>query len=272
MLEDGWRVHARESQTILGVDCLFWALLVNLALVLSTLVVSILVVPAFFSAMKEGRDPRSLSPQVQFITLVLCLTILCGLGMAVLFLAGFHDILAGHGEFGPVQEFRATRAFRCLLLTIGLYLVLFALPRSAWMVVGLPNDIAMGPPWAVAARVPLSALFALFAGLTVLNSVYAIANVGQRSRLAIAVALGVMAASVGSTIRAIGIVSGDVDLITTAIVSGAVAGEGTTAISLLLFLQVFREIRHDYDVGLVQPQTLRPSESFGDIHEPPIGA
>jgi len=252
--EEGWRVHATPRRTILGVDCLFWALVLDLALVLATFVASVAVIPGFFMALGAGQDPASLTPHLPCMVVYLSLSILFGLSTIILFFAGFLDLYAGRREFGRTQERHLFRARAFLAVTIALSIAFALLPRQPGMAVGVPEEILASSDWAAAARVVLAALIALFMGLTLANSVYGLMDQMQRSRIRIAVGLGVVAALTGSVFGVIGITSGNLHLIIVSIVAGAIAGDGVAAISLILFLYVFREIRR----GLRRGWALAP--------------
>lgn len=247
-------MHATPRRTILGVDCLFWALVLDLALVLATFVASVAVIPGFFMALEEGQNPATLMPHLPCMVVYLSASILFGLSTIILFFAGFLDLYAGRREFGRSQEGALFRARMFLAVTVALSIAFALIPRQPAMAVGVPEEILASPDWAAAARVVLAALIALFMGLTLANSVFGLMDQMQRSRIRIAVGLGVLAAITGSVFGIIGITSGNVHLLVVAVVAGAIAGEGVAAISLVLFLFVFREIRR----GLRQGWALAP--------------
>ncbi len=254
-------MHPHDRYTALGVGCLFWALAFGLAIVLLMLISSIAVVPSFYGAIREGRDPGSLVFSLVSQAALICASIVCGIAVVVFSLAGFYDVYRGRREYGPVQADAVRRARSYLVLTILFLLVFVALPRYPSMIVGLPDKIAVAPLSALVARVFVVGLTALFAGLTLSETVYGVADASQRSRLTIAIGLGIAGAVVGSLIGLIGVFATTIDQLVLAIVSGAITGEGTLAVSLLLFFLVFREIRDDLEAGRVEVGANPPGEA-----------
>ena len=100
----------------------------------------------------------------------------------------------------------------------------------------------------------LSGLQAIFAGLVLYYAVQGLAQEDARVRLLLGMTLGVLGAIVWSGLAAYAVGAGGPSMASLLpFLAGAVAGLGTSAISLGLFAAVYREIRRELELGRSVP-------------------
>ncbi len=182
------------------------------------------------------------------------------LSVAVLvlqFVSGLLYCVGLAGLYGPRADLGTAHATSVVRtkLWLGVTLVLLApdlfVASLAGPLVSFPGIGYPPPAWAWGVSVTLAGLRAIFAGLTLYYAVQGLAEEDERVRLLVGMTLGVAGAIVWSGLAAyaegFGILSLDSLL---PFLAGLVGGLGTSAISLALFISVYREIRRDLGVAV----------------------
>ncbi len=239
-----------EGRTIRGMGLVSGALLVQFGVVLATAAVLV--------AMALLLGPALVSPTTFLSSLVAVLAAVCGIelgevAMAAVFLAGFHQIYAGRHEYGLLHARSVDRALVYLIVfvTLGVAGTGYTLASSLFV----PSVPVVPAASLLVGNVLLAPLGALFAGLSLLDSARAVAEPAQTRRLRTALILGVVGAVAGPLLNAFALAPGSQYL--SAVVDGllvsAIAGDGVAALSLLLFILAFREIRGELLSGRPAP-------------------
>lgn len=175
---------------------------------------------------------------------VLLLELVSGLVYCV-GLAGLHG--AGR-ELGPAHAASVGQT----TLWLGVVLVLLApglvIASLTGPLLSFPGIGYAPPSWAWSASVVLAGLRAIFAGLVLYYAVQGLAEEDERVRLLVGMSLGVAGAIVWSGLAAYAEGLGGPSMTSLLpFLAGVVAGLGTSAISLGLFVLVYREIRRDLE-------------------------
>ncbi len=201
-------------------------------------------------------------------------TLLCGLvvveiAAAVVYLVGFHGMYTGRREYGPSQDRLMDRALMFVIIAIIFSAVQTVSPFSlAWGSAFLSPSIL--PPAAYVLALALQPAAALFAGLALLTAVTVFADRSQRNRLLIGTILGAVGSAAGAGILlAASVLGGTTSSPLEAIIAAALAGQGTSVISLLVFFLVYREIHHKLETGMVAPVLPRPPPIWPYYYYPP---
>ncbi len=227
-----------------------WALLLQLGAVVATgaalIGLAVLIGPALM-------NPTGFLSSLAAVLVAVCGIELGEVAMVALFLVGFHQVHAGRHEYGLAHAHSVDRAL--------VYLIVFAVLATAGGVYLLSGSILSpavpGVPIAslLVGNVLLAPLEALFAGLALVESARAVAEPAQARRLRTALVLGVAGALAGPLLNAFAMTQGP--LYVSALVDGllvsAIAGDGVAAVSLLLFVLVFREVRRALVAGRPTP-------------------
>jgi hypothetical protein len=252
---EGLLVYFYEGRTIRGVRWVTWALLIQLAALTLSAVVTV--------ALVELLGPSVNYPGPAFLFAVsIEIAAVCGLVIAqivalVFYLVGFQGIHAGRHEYGPAQDRMMDRALVFLVLAIVMGVAQGFSPFAAiWGVLsGVPTDVAT---YAYVGSLALQSTAALFAGLTLMSSVSVFADPSQRARLLIGIILGAVGAAAGTVILLVAeLLEGTPSAVET-VVASTLAGQGTCAISLIVFFLVYREVHHKLEAGLIPPALPRP--------------
>ena len=244
-----------------------WALLIQLGAAVAT--------AAALVGLALLIGPALLSPSQFLSSFVGVLAAVCGIelaevAMAAVFLTGFHQVHSGRYEYGLTHAHSVDRAL--------VYLAVFAVLGAAGGVVTVAGSILFPPipeiPVAslFVGNVVLAPLSALFAGLTLVESARAIAKPAPLRRLRMALILGVAGAIAGPLLNAFAMAPGPqyVSAIVDGLLVSAIAGDGVAAISLLLFVLAFREIRKALLAGRPAPVLPRypPMYPYGWVPVP----
>lgn len=164
----------------------------------------------------------------------------------LLYGVGLAGLYEPREKLGPAQAASAKRALRWLEITLLLFASEAVVPSLTGPLLAFPGFGYAPPSWAWSVSVTLAGLRAIFAGLTLYYAVQALAEEDERVRLLLGMSLGVVGATAWSGLAAyaaeVGVASAGSLL---PFLAGAVAGLGTSAISLALFTAVYREIRRD---------------------------
>ncbi len=183
------------------------------------------------------------------LLLSLCL-ILLGAGSGLVYCVGLAGLYGPREGLGKAHAVSVVKTKRWLAVTLVLVAAGIFVPSLTGPLLGFPGVGYAPPSWAWSSSVVLAGLRAIFAGLTLYYAVEGLAQEDARVRLLLGMALGVLGAIVWSGLTAyaegIGTLSSDALL---PFLAGAVAGLGTSAISLGLFIAVYREIRRELAVG-----------------------
>ncbi len=188
------------------------------------------------------------------------LVVLSAAVLLVGFVSGLLYCVGLAGLYGPRHELGREHATSVgqTTLWLGLLLVLLApslvVASLTGPLLGIPGIGYTPPSWAWSASVVLAGLRAIFAGLTLYYAVQGLAEEDERVRLLVGMTLGVAGGIVWSGLAAYagGIGGPSMDSLLP-FLAGIIGGLGTSAISLLLFVFVYRDIRRDLEA--------RPSET-----------
>jgi hypothetical protein len=200
----------------------------------------LLLTPLFLDAV-ANRAPRFVA-ESWLSNLSLALGILGGVAGAV-YVIGFSDVFGAGERHGPDHARYVRQSLVYLCVTVGLILGGDLVPSFTGPFLGVPGISPPLPAWALAASMIIPGLRALFAALALIYAVGELASDAQRSRLLLAMVLGVVGAVAWPGIIAAAVASGGPpEGPVTALVAGVVAGLGTSVISLVLFTRTIREV------------------------------
>ena len=254
-----------EGRTIRGTALMTWALLVELGAVIVTGLtlgaLALMLGPAL-------ESPGGLAPSSVTALAAVCGVTLGQIAMSVLFLLGFHHAYAGRHEYGLAQARSVERALVFLMVFVVLTVVgtVYSLTNSFLMpgVAGLPAvDLLSGNAF-------LAPAGALFAGLTLFCGAKTLAAPHVERRLRTALVLGVAGALGGPLLLAFA-VSGtlaSLDAVVSGLLASAIAGQGVCALSLLLFILAFRDVRHGLEAGTPAPVLPRIEQAYPWMYRP----
>lgn len=247
-----------EGRTIRGIGIIGWALVLQLGAVIATGVtlaaLAIVIGPALV-------NPSGFLTSVLGIVAAVCGIELGQAAVSVLFLVGFVDVHAGRHEYGLDQARAIDRATIALALFAAV--TVFATASSVSMSLFAPT-IGIPAESFLTGNLALAPLGALVAGFTLYYSVRAVADEGEVRRLRAAVVLGVAGAVAGPVLLGFAISANprDVSAVVTGLLSSAVAGDGICALSLGLFVLLFREIRRNLVKGRPAPALPRYAPTY----------
>lgn len=161
------------------------------------------------------------------------------------FVIGYADLWGSRGEGGEDHARSVTQALPFLVVTGVLALVGVFVPSYTGPVFRIPTLLDTLPGWAATAGILVSGLRALCAGLALYFSLQGLANPSERSRLVLGMTLGVVGAVAWPGILAFGMeTSGTATVLFAAVGAGVLAGLGTSAVSLGVFVLGCRDL-HD---------------------------
>ncbi len=250
-------VYVYEGRTIRGLGLIAWALLIQLGAVVAMGValgtLAMVLEPALL-------DPTAFAGPFAGILAAVCGIELGEAAMAGIFLVGFYQLHAGRNEYGLSHAESIDRAVLCLILV--------AVVSVAWTGYTVATDF-LGPPVPttpaeslLVGNLLVAPVAAAFAGLTLFFSAKAVAQTPLARRLRSALVLGVLGSAAGPALLALATAANasDVSAMTSGFLAAAVAGNGMSALSLLMFVLAYREIRRDLVAG-------RPSPSLPTIDQ-----
>lgn len=253
-----------EGRTIRGTNTVGWALLVQLGAVVCLGIVSAAVGVLYVGTF---ANPLALLGPFLGIIVAFCGIIIAEIAAAIVFLIGLRDIYAGRHEYGVDQTRALERAFILLIVYIVVAAVSVIYTTSSAF---LPTVTGQSNLAGTAGTLVLAPLSALFAGLTLEQSVRTLAPEGERSRLRLALALGVVGAAVGPAMSLlVGLASSPtLDLVSAGIIGSALAGNGVAAISLLLFWLGYQETKRSLEAGNPRPVLPRIDQVYPWLYRP----
>ncbi len=234
-----------EGRTIKGLGLMSWGLLIQLFAVISLGLTQ--------AALGLLYGQLLLNPTALFGPYIGAVAAVCGaeiaqLGMAVVFVIGFFQVYSGRHEYGLEEARSVERAFVFLIIFIVLSGISITLSVTDLFVAGLTGQSSVPT---LARNLILGSVGALFAGLTLVDTIRTVSGGAARSRLRTALALGITGAAAGPALTILATIANPitVDLVTSGLVASAVAGQGISALSLLLFWMIYRETRQSLEAG-----------------------
>lgn len=242
-----------------------WALVLALA--------AVLVTGMTVAALAFLLGPTLTNPAAVTSSLIGALAAVCGvltteMVMVVLFLVGFYNLHAGRHEYGLQQERSLERALVFFIIFIVMSLVSFAYSAfSSLLQTGIP---VTGGSLLVGGNIVFGPIAAFFAGLTLFYMARVLAEPHQEGRLRVAVVLGVAGAVAGPALLIVAGATNPTDLpaYTSGLLASAIAGQGISALSLLLFALVFSEVRRNLQAGKPMPVLPRYEQVYPWAYTP----
>ncbi len=229
------------DETDRGLRWIGWSLLLFLGIDIAIIATLLVLTPFLLDAIANRIPPIRVESWLATASLVFGVL---EAAAGALYVIGFADVYGSRGHHGAEHVRFVRRALVYLCVTVGLIFGGDLVPSFTGPFFGVPGITPPLPSWALSTSVIIPGLRALFAALALLFAVGELAADVQRSRLLVAMVLGVVGAvawpgAIAYAVAAGGSPEGPV----TALVAGVVAGLGTSVISLLLFLATIREIR-----------------------------
>lgn len=218
-----------------------------LLLCLVTIAVLLILVPLYDLPSPNLYEPGQLANTLNLFSIFL---IALGIVSGLTFSAGLA------GLYGPREALGQAHAASVVQtkLWLGVMLVLLGaaivVPSITFPLLTFPGIGYTLPSWTWSASVVLAGLRAIFGGLILYYAVQGLAEEDERVRLLVAMTLGMVGAIVWSGLAAYASALGGMSIDSLlAFLTGAVAGLGTSAISIGLFMAVYREIRRGLEAG-----------------------
>ncbi len=240
-----------EGRTIRGLGWTAWGLVVSLILVVGTGATSVVFALTLGPTLKAPTNP--------FSSLAAVVLVACGLGLGELFMiaffvAGFHQLHAGRHEYGAAHERSVEHALVVLILLI-LVGTLGTVYSAFNTLLGSPSPVLPGATSAGIEGLVVGPADALLAGLVLFFAVRSLMPTQEHFRVRTAILLGMAGAAAGPAILILAANGGvtDVPSLVSALLAAAVAGQGISSISLLLFLLIFRNARRNLVAGNPAP-------------------
>ncbi len=236
-----------------------WAVLLEFGLVVATGValasVGLVIGPALL-------DPNAFAGPMLGILTAICGIELGQVAVAAIFLVGFHGLHTGRNEYGLSHAQSLDRARICLGVLVAVGLLNTALVVSASLFSPAVQTAAADS--LLTGNVFVGPIEAFVAGLALLYSLRGIAEDAQIRRLRVALALGVVGAFAGPGLIAFeGATNANaLSAVVTGLLAAAVAGEGVSALSLLLFFLVMRDVRRNLTAGQPAPALPRYDQVY----------
>ncbi len=182
--------------------------------------------------------------------IVLLVDAASGLAYAV----GLAGLWGTRRELGKEHATSVEQTLPWLLVMLVLMAAGILVPSITGPFLAFPGLGSAPPDWTTTLSVVLAGLRAIFAGLVLYYGVQALAAEDARVRLLVAMSLGVVGAILWAGLAAYAVAGWTLALGSLPpFLVGLVAGLGTSAISLTLFILVYREVRS----GLPTPPTSR---------------
>ncbi len=195
------------------------------------------------SLYQQGQLENSLAA---LSLILLALGAASGLAYAV----GLAGLYGPRHELGPVHVASVGETTLWLAVTLILSGATVFVPSLTGPLLTFPGIGYPPPSWSWSLGVVVAGLRAIFAGLTLYYAVQGLTQEDARVRLLVGMTLGVVGAIVWSGLSAYASAVGGMSMDSLLpFLAGIVAGLGTSAISLGLFLAVYREIRRELRAG-----------------------
>ncbi len=173
-----------------------------------------------------------------------------GAASALLYGIGLAGLYGLRKELGGIHAASVVQTTPWLVVALVLFAASVFVPSLTGPLLAFPGIGYAPPSWAWSASVVLAGLRAIFSGLVLYYAVQGLAQEDARVRLLLGMALGVLGAIVWSGLAAFAAGAGGMSMGSLLpFLAGVVAGLGASAISLALFIAVYREIRQDLRAG-----------------------
>lgn len=227
-----------------GVQALTWAIRGLAGLLFLQVVTGVGLVVLI--SLYDLPSPSLLQTAELLESLLILSWILVALGLAsgILYSVGLVGLYGDREELGH-QHAESVRRVRIWFgVTLVLVVAGLVVPSLTGPFVALPGIGYAPPEWSWSLGVTLAGLRAIFAGLVLYYAVQGLAEEPQRVRLLLGMVLGVTGAVLWSGLAAYAAgIPGPSIASLVPFLAGILAGLGTSAISLGLFLSVYREVR-----------------------------
>lgn len=195
-------------------------------------------------------DPSQLVQLKDALVLLSIVLLIVGLAAGLLYAVGLAGLYGPRKELGAAHTASVAQTTLWLAVTMVLLGAGIVVPSLTGPLVSFPGVGDLPPSWAWSASVVIAGLRAIFSGLVLYYAVQGLAEEDARVRLLLGMGLGVLGAIVWSGLAAYAAGIGTLAMDTLLpFIAGVVAGLGTSAISLALFIAVYREVRQDLEAG-----------------------
>ncbi len=239
---EGPRPGTRE-RTLRGLSWAVRGLLGFLAVVIVTAVGLVALIPVY--GLPAPTQDQTVQLEGTLLVLSWALLIL-GVASGLAYTVGLAGLWATRREFGREHTASVEQTLPWLAVTMVLLATGIAVPSITGPFLTFPGVGATPPDWATTVGVVLSGLRAIFAGLTLYYAVQGLTHEDVRVRLLLAMSLGVAGAVLWTGLATVAAGSGTLTMSSLLpFLAGLLAGLGTSAISIGLFVLVYREIRRD---------------------------
>lgn len=265
----GSSLYFYEGRTIRGLAWISWALFIELGAVLATALTLVAIALSFETSVQSSNGSLT--------SALLAFVAVCGIGvgqvfMAIVFLVGFGQSYRGRHEYGLEHARSLDRAVVFLIVFLVVDLVSLVLIVSP-LATGTTDAGAPSPTLALlGGGNPIFApVGAFFAGLCLSFLARSLSSPTELNRLRRGLVLGVVGAATGPALLGFA-VSGsltDISAIVSGILASAVAGQGISALSLLLFATALRDTRKNLEAGRPMPALLRVEQACQWAPGPP---
>jgi len=234
-----------EDDTVRGLRWIGWSLYLFLGIDVAMIAVLLLLTPLFLDVLAD-RAPQLLAEN-WLASASLVFGVLEG-AAGTLYVIGFADVYGSRQRHGPEHARFVRQSLVYLCVTVGLVLGGDLVPSFTSPFLGVPGISRPIPSWALPPSVIIPGLRALFASLALVFAVGELATDAQRSRILVAMVLGVVGAVAWPGSLAYAVASGgSPEGPVAALVAGVVAGLGTSVISLLLLARTIQDVRRSVE-------------------------
>jgi hypothetical protein len=240
-----------RDRAVLGLTWAIRGLVGFLLLQVATAAGLVLLVPLY------GLPTPSIVQVVELENALLLLSwllLILGVAAGLVYCVGLAGLYGGRRDTDIEHTRSVEQTLPWLAVTILLLATSIVVPGLTGPFLTFPGVGYAPPSWSWSVSVVLAGLRAIFAGLTLYYAVQGLAEEDERVRLLVAMTLGVAGAVVWSGLAAYasGVPGPSMDSLLPFLV-GILAGLGTSAISIGLFIAVYREIRRGLRAAAARP-------------------
>ena len=240
------RTSPPQERAIRGLTWAIRGLIGFLGVALATAAVLVAFIPLYDLPSPSHAETLRLEDGLLVLSWVL---LALGVASGLVYAVGLAGLYGNRRELGTEHAKSVEQTVPWLAVTMVLLAAGILIPSPTGPFLTFPGIGPTPPDWAGSLSVVLAGLRAIFAGLTLYYAVQGLAMEDARVRLLIGMSLGVAGAVLWTGLATFaagaGVLSVDSLL---PFLAGIVAGLGTSAISIALFIAVYREIRD----GLVE--------------------
>lgn len=237
---EGAAVPAGAERVPAGVSWAVRGLVGYVFLVLATLAGLVALIPLYGLPSPSREQLIGLQGALDLLSWVL---VALGVAAGLLFCVGLGTLWTTRRALGREHSGSVEQTLPWLAVTLVLVGAEIAVPSLTGPFLSFPGVGLPPPDWTTSLSVVLAGMRAIFAGLTLYYAVQALAEEDARTRLLIAMCLGVVGAVLWSGLASYAEGKGTLGMDSLLpFLTGMVAGLGTSAISLTLFVLVYREI------------------------------